>query len=140
MKWVLLLPSVQDQYRLIQQIMKYYHNPFDYFVIRTCLMCEERCLTCWRIWWAKNYRKLFWLITHWLFRYIERKWSQRIVFTFQARQYFMQDPLLHLVYSWRPGDFNRVRVLLELVFCIILHRSWTVWKQWLIYSVVYLPA
>lgn len=29
----------------------------------------------------------------------------------------------------KPSDFNRVRILWDLVFCIILHRSLAVWKK-----------
>lgn len=78
-KWTFLLLSVQEQYRLIQQIMEDYHNPFDFCYKNMCLICEERCLTCWRIWWAKNYRKCFWITSNLLAIQLSswgpRKWS-----------------------------------------------------------------
>jgi len=104
--------------------------------------CEESCSVCWRIWWG-DYRILFWMPHNLLAvqHLLERKWSQKMVFTFQRRQYFRQDPPWHSIYSWGPSYFNRVRVFLQLDFAVIFHPSPAVWmEQWRVYDAVYLPV
>lgn len=104
---------------------------------------EGRCLACWRIPDEVGITECCFgcLVTCWLSSYLEKKRSQKMVFTFQRRQYFRQDPPWHSIHSWGPSYFNRVGVFLQLDFSVILHPSLAVWmEQWRVYSAVYLPV
>lgn len=93
-------------------------------------------------WWGRDYRMLFWMPCNLLAVQLSRKKrSEKMVFTFQRRQYFRQDPPWHTIHSWGPSYFNRVGVFLQLDFSVILHPSLAVWmEQWRVYSAVYLPV